>query len=699
MLTAALGVLLAGAAVPMAAPAEAAARPTAPPARICGNADVLDGPGKAPSGAVTVPAGDNSGVDFRTAGATYWFAPGEHTLGSDQFGQIIPGDGSTFIGAPGAVLNGQHRNSYAFTQHATDVTIEHLTIENFGAPGGNNNEGVVNHDAGDDWTISNNTVVGNAGAGVFLGSGNVLRQNCLKDNGQYGFSSYKPMVSGANAVTDLVLDRNEIVGNNADDWETRVSGCGCTGGGKFWDVGAARVTDNYVHDNASVGLWADTNNVDMLFDGNWFENNDGEALFYEISYNAAIRNNVFIGNAIEKGRSFAARGDGFPVAAVYLSEAGGDSRLSSATTGTSNLEISNNLFQDNWGGVTLWENADRFCGSPANTSGSYCTRVDPAATLSTCAQGPIDHAPYVDDCRWKTQNVQVHGNEFRMDPTDAALGDCDPAFCGRNALLSNWGTYPSWSPYMARTVQDAITYKQNNGFFDNRYSGTWAFTAYETGTPISLSAWQSAPYDQDSGSSLDGEVTSTASPSTASPSTGSTAPQTPAGSASSSSSPASPSSPAAGTSGAANTPKGFEAGTDDMASWFFSQVATSTAQAHGGTHSLAVTEGGPFWGVLEAWPGRSAVSGGSDYTVSAWARAATTAENLSLGVYWVDANGMSIGWTPVASGSSAPGSWSPISGTVTVPQGAATAVLHVTSSGGTEGTVQYLDDLSVTPAR
>ena len=30
----------------------------------------------------------------------------------------------------------------------------------------------------------------------------------------------------------------------------------------------------------------------------------------------------------------------------------------------------------NWSGVVLWENADRFCGSPNNTSTGYCTLVN-----------------------------------------------------------------------------------------------------------------------------------------------------------------------------------------------------------------------------------------------------------------------------------------------------------------------------------
>ena len=34
-------------------------------------------------------------------------AYGTHTFGSSEFGQIIPQNGDTFIGAPGAILNGE----------------------------------------------------------------------------------------------------------------------------------------------------------------------------------------------------------------------------------------------------------------------------------------------------------------------------------------------------------------------------------------------------------------------------------------------------------------------------------------------------------------------------------------------------------------------------------------------------------------
>jgi hypothetical protein len=473
--------------------------PSSPPAQICGNASMLGGgPATTPSGAITVPAGNNSNVNFTQNDKIFWFAPGVHTLGTGQYAQIEPGSNSQYIGAPGAILDGQNSNLYAFTQHATKVRLAYLEIRNFGKAGDNNNEAVVNHDAGDGWTMEYLNIHNVAGAGVFLGSDNVVRYSCLKDNGQYGFSMYKDPITSGSSITNIELDHNEIAGNNTDNWEAKIDGCGCTGGGKFWDVKGAKVTNNYVHDNKSVGLWADTNDIDFLFDGNWIENNDSEAIFYEISYNAAIRHNVIKHNALVSGGEFAKNGDDFPEASVYISESGGDSRVQYKTTGTPTIDISNNLFLDNWGGVTLWENADRYCNSPANTSDGYCTSVNPNVTLKTCVTGTISSEPNYSDCRWKTKNVTVSNNEFRITP--ANVNNCNTAYCGHMAILSNYGTYPSWSPYKGDVIQKAITFNQNNKWSNNKYFGPWQFMTEQTGSLKSWSAWQAGPYSQDAGS-------------------------------------------------------------------------------------------------------------------------------------------------------------------------------------------------------
>ncbi|MEA2827773.1 MAG: hypothetical protein QOG43_2212 [Actinomycetota bacterium] len=468
------------------------ASPAEPPARICGSS-VLDGPERPPDGAVTVDAGEHLSAMTKASppGTTFWLAPGVHTLGTGPFNQVTPKDGDVFVGGPGAVIDGQTKNRYAFAGDASDVVVRNLTIQNFGTGASNRDEGVVNHDGGRGWLIERSTVRDNDGAGVFVGSDNVLRENCLTANGQYGFSMFKK-----EGLTSITIDHNEISGNNTDDWETRQPRCGCTGGGKFWDVTGAVVTANWVHDNRGVGLWADTNNVGFRFEQNYINDNDAEGLFYEISYNALIRGNTLKRNALVKGRVFAARQDPFPVGAIYLSESGGDNRVNGGVYAT--LEVVGNLLEDNWSGVVLWENADRFCNSAANTSGRYCTKVG-GVTRDTCSAGAIEARPAYSDCRWKTQNVWVHGNEFRMDRDAIGCSETTTS-CGLNGLISNFGSFPQWSPYKGRVVQDDITFGQGNRFSDNRYVGDWKFSVYEPALVVGFREWRSPPYKQDHGS-------------------------------------------------------------------------------------------------------------------------------------------------------------------------------------------------------
>lgn len=460
--------------------------PTEPPVVACGNESLLDGPSTAAPGAVTVPAGNNGAISWQPD-TTYWFAPGLHTLGTGMYNQIIPADHDIFVGAPGAIIDGQGKNNFAFTQHATGVMIQHLTIRNFVAP---LDQGVVNHDSGNGWTISNNSIVHNTGAALMAGANQVVRYNCIADNGQYGMNAYQ----AGDGITNLVVDHNEIAGNNTGHWEQVHPGCGCTGGVKLWAVRGAKLTNNFVHDNLGVGLWADTNNVGVEFVGNYISDNDGEGIFYEISYNAYIHNNTLVRNALEYGP----RNPGFPTGAIYLSESGGDARLNGGKFAT--LEISGNVLTDNWSGVILWENADRFCGSPANTSGGYCTLVG-HATMATCVAGTINVAPYADDCRWKTQNVSVHDNEFNLDP--AKVPGCTlAADCGINGMFSNWGTYPSWSPYKGPLVGTDITFHQGNRFAANHYNGAWHFMSTDQATKNPFSVWRAPPLNQDQGSTL-----------------------------------------------------------------------------------------------------------------------------------------------------------------------------------------------------
>jgi parallel beta-helix repeat protein len=477
-------------AVPAATP-PATPAPSSPPVRICNNKSILNGPSKPPAGAVVVSTSQNLDLltDDSPPGTTFWLAPGVHKLGSGQFSQVMAKNGNTYVGAPGAILDGRRRNLYAFTGTATGVTLKNLTIQNFGPRGSNNDESVVNHETAPNWTLEGNTIRSNSGSGVMIGSGNVLRHNCIADNGQSGFGTYH-----ADGVSGITVDGNEITGNNTDDWEELRPGCGCTGGGKFWEVTGAVVRNNWVHGNRGAGLWADTNNVGFLFEHNYIADNDAEGLIYETSYNAVIRGNTFVGNGHVEGPS---NGD-FPTGAVYISESGSDPRLHTGSGKT--LEISHNVFRDNWSGVILWENADRFSGSPADSSGAN-TLVNPRlVTSQSCNAENIRTKPYVDDCRWKTQNVQVHHNLFSLDPSRLPSTCSSKTGCGYNGLFANWGTFPEWSPYKGKIVQEAVVMQQNNRFFTNTYSGPWSFVVPAQGSRANWSTWQGAPYSQDTDS-------------------------------------------------------------------------------------------------------------------------------------------------------------------------------------------------------
>jgi hypothetical protein len=263
---------------------------------------------------------------------------------------------------------------------------------------------------------------------------------------------------------------------------------------KFWGVDGADIRGNWIHGNHGPGIWADTNNNDFLIERNLIEGNDGTAIFYETSYNAIIRDNVLRRNNLVEGKAFAARRDTFPASTIYVSESGGEPRVPARTD---KIDIYRNILEDNWSGITLWENADRFCNSPANTSTGTCTRL--VRNVSRCRPPGIKTAPLFDDCRWKTQRVMIHENRFSVNPQDIG---CRDGVCARMAVLSNYGTSPTWSPYKGDIVPKAITLDQENRWYDNTYVGPWAFVFHDAAQLATPDQWRAAPYRQDQGSTF-----------------------------------------------------------------------------------------------------------------------------------------------------------------------------------------------------
>jgi hypothetical protein len=124
------------------------------------------------------------------------------------------------------------------------------------------------------------------------------------------------------------------------------------------------------------------------------------------------------------------------------------------------------------------------------------------ATLHSCNSSTVAHQPYYSDCRWKTQNVQVSHNEFDFSPASIGPSCTIVKVCGFQGVFSEFGTYPSWSPYRGTTVEKNIAFGQNNHFTQNSYSGPWRFMAPAQGAVLTWQAWRAGPYRQDGGSSL-----------------------------------------------------------------------------------------------------------------------------------------------------------------------------------------------------
>jgi hypothetical protein len=468
--------------------------PSSPPVTWCETGLPASPYTSAPSGAVTVPAGDNGSFSFGTPNTTYWFAPGTHTLGTNSNGQIDIADGDTYLGAPGAVLNGQNANQYAFIGNYQDVAdenvkIEYLTIQNFHPSQGG---GAVNGNGNNGWTEKYDLMKDNSpGAAMMLGSDNVVSGNCLTRNGEYGFNGYSQVDETIGSTftgggTNITFTGNDVSYNN-----TQKTQAGIEGGGKFWQNGNVVVTGNYVHNNIdSPGLWMDTDNAGFLVRGNYISGNDGEGLMYEISYNADIVDNTFVDNAIAAGKG----NKSFPTGAIYISESGGNASVPSRYAGELNIE--DNVFQNNWSGVVIYQNANRHPGDgqdpgtltpPAGTSVGTWINHAPSTCPSHLSQtSPVD---YHSLCQWRAQNVMVQDNVFQFNPSDSSYGgQCTEAnSCGQNALFSGYSSTPA---YPVWTVCNAISNRQNDHFKHNAYTGPWTFTYFNQGDTESSSAWR-----------------------------------------------------------------------------------------------------------------------------------------------------------------------------------------------------------------
>jgi len=497
---------------------------------------------------VVLPAGKYSYASYQLAPHTvYYLLPGTHV------GSFQADAGDAFVGGwsggTSSVLSGAYSgypwaiDSNSSSGNQPGVIIEYLTIEKFQPRA---DAAAVNQSANTNWTFRYNTVTLNApGAGIIAGANNVLRQNCLTLNGQYGFQSSATDPWGHDSLTggpyNLTITGNEISYNDTCDFEGLLSnraigwtkhnpvppqyrnahcgtvvGDGNEGGFKLWQTDGVTIKGNYIHHNWGPGIWTDTDNANTTYTGNTIMDNDGEAITEEISYNFAITGNYMANNGWAEGLD----NPGFPTPAIYVSQSGSDTTFGGVPgcperscagqrAYPHQSVISGNTFVNNGGHILLWQNSDRFCSAGFD---AVCTLVKgPAgpftipscksnlrsATIHTTTYTPqrtgVPAADWWNGCLWWAANVKVTNNVIDFDP--AVIPHCtqkDWPACGAGGIFAEYGIAPPYNRPGGWAILTQVTFFENDHWSDNDYNGPSTFYAWNQGNgdnPVTWADW------------------------------------------------------------------------------------------------------------------------------------------------------------------------------------------------------------------
>lgn len=181
------------------------------------------------------------------------------------------------------------RQLYAFNNAgARGVTVKGLIVEKYATPA---QQGAIFGDENPratDWVIEGNEVRFNSGSGIATGKRSIVRNNKVHHNGQLGISPNGD---------DVLIEGNEIYENNTYGFDAAWE----AGGVKAGKVERLTLRGNHVHDNYGSGLWCDVDCRDVLFENNLVEHNSDAGIFYEISFDAVIRNNIVRLNGTGRG--------------------------------------------------------------------------------------------------------------------------------------------------------------------------------------------------------------------------------------------------------------------------------------------------------------------------------------------------------------------------------------------------------------
>ena len=221
-------------------------------------------------------------VNAHGAGTTYIVKAGTHLRNFS----VQPKSGDRFCGEPGAVLDGGRSLASAFSGGATNVTLDSITVQEYNPGWQAAAIDPQTHASG--WLVRNVSAVRNGWQGLGAANGMRILGGHYNDNDQMGI--------GGNAATGVVLDGLDNDPATLDKPElarnhTLHASCTFEGGGMKWDVGQVTIRNAHVHDNDCRGLGGHQR-PRRSHRTNLVEHNLREGIFYEISQDAVIRNNM-----------------------------------------------------------------------------------------------------------------------------------------------------------------------------------------------------------------------------------------------------------------------------------------------------------------------------------------------------------------------------------------------------------------------
>ena len=227
-------------------------------------------------------------VNRHPAGTSFLIRQGVHARQT-----VYPRDGMSFVGEPGAVLDGQQVTAQAIVAGRTHgVTVRGLRITGYVPP---DSGAAVEGHGSDGWVVESNEIDHNSNGasrayGIRIGSGWVLRANTIHHNGWVGIAGYR--------AVDSLIEGNDVYANPPDAFEDNV---GEAANIKLFECGRIALRDNYVHDGPFLGIWLDRSEPEMTVEANRVLNHGDAGIWFEVGYKGVIRGNS-VENAGYRGR-------------------------------------------------------------------------------------------------------------------------------------------------------------------------------------------------------------------------------------------------------------------------------------------------------------------------------------------------------------------------------------------------------------